>query len=87
MSEPATLRVYPGADGVSSLYDDDGHTLAYQRGAWSRITMTWDDRRRRLTIAPAGGTARARDFDVVLAGGGAPRRVRFTGKPITVTFS
>ncbi|AHG92395.1 glycoside hydrolase family 31 (plasmid) [Gemmatirosa kalamazoonensis] len=83
---PTSLRVYPGADGRSTLYDDDGHTLDYRHGAWSRLALTWDDRRRRLTIAPAGGTPRAREFEVVLANGGEPRRVRFTGKAITVAM-
>ncbi|MGW8267547.1 MAG: glycoside hydrolase family 31 protein, partial [Longimicrobiales bacterium] len=30
--EPTTLLVFPGADGESRLYEDDGETLGYQRG-------------------------------------------------------
>jgi len=36
---PLTLIVYPGADGASSLYEDDGKTFAYRKGEWMRIEM------------------------------------------------
>ncbi len=34
---PLQLRVYPGKDCRGSLYQDDGHTFAYQRGEFLRI--------------------------------------------------
>ena len=34
--EPMTLVVYPGTDGVSSLYEDDGHSFDYRTGLFSR---------------------------------------------------
>ncbi|MGB8259609.1 MAG: TIM-barrel domain-containing protein [Terracidiphilus sp.] len=33
---PLELRVYPGPDCTGSLYQDDGHTLDYQRGVFLR---------------------------------------------------
>jgi len=47
---PTTLVVYPGADGRSFLYEDDGHSLAYQRNDWMKIEMAWRDGARRLTL-------------------------------------
>jgi alpha-glucosidase/alpha-D-xyloside xylohydrolase len=50
MSEPTTIKIYPGANGTFTLYDDDGHTLAYQANrdaVW--IKFNWDDARRSLT--------------------------------------
>jgi alpha-glucosidase len=35
-SGPLLLDVYPGADCVGTLYDDDGHSLAYTRGVYLR---------------------------------------------------
>jgi alpha-glucosidase/alpha-D-xyloside xylohydrolase len=52
VSEPTTLRVYPGADGAFTLYDDDGASLDYQLGFGSWTRIRWDDRNRRLTIEP-----------------------------------
>ncbi|EPX55764.1 Alpha-glucosidase [Cystobacter fuscus DSM 2262] len=33
---PLELRVYPGPDCQGDLYLDDGHSLAYKKGAWLR---------------------------------------------------
>jgi len=37
---PLELRVYPGPDCAGSLYQDDGHTLNYQKGAYLRQHFT-----------------------------------------------
>jgi alpha-glucosidase len=37
---PLQLRVYPGDDCRGSLYEDDGHSLAYERGKLLRINYT-----------------------------------------------
>jgi alpha-glucosidase/alpha-D-xyloside xylohydrolase len=88
VNEPTTLRIFPGADGTFTLYDDDGHSTAYQndsdaRAVWLRFR--WNDAGRRLTIEPdprvkgrpAGG---ARTFRVQVVGEpAAPKSVEFTG--------
>jgi alpha-glucosidase/alpha-D-xyloside xylohydrolase len=91
VSEPTTLRVYRGADGRFTLYDDDGISQEYVRGRGSWTRLTWADRARRLTLAPgapAGATnvAAPREFRVVLLPEGTTRTVRYAGTPITVTF-
>ena len=52
VSEPTTLRIYPGADGDFTLYDDDGISQDYLRGRGTWIRITWDDRSRTLTLQP-----------------------------------
>ena len=37
---PLEVHVYPGAGCAGSLYQDDGHTLAYQRGVFLREAFT-----------------------------------------------
>ena len=37
---PLQLRVYPGDDCRGTLYQDDGHTFAYQRGELLRVAFT-----------------------------------------------
>ena len=44
-----SIRVYPGADGEFTLYNDDGFTYAYEHGEHSITTLHWDDRRAKLT--------------------------------------
>ena len=86
--EPLTLIVYPGADGTSMLYDDDGISFDHRRGEWTRIEMRWQDRVRRLTLrlAPSSGmlpSSRQR-FNVRVAGSAATTTVVFSGRSVDV---
>ncbi len=39
----ASIRVYPGADGEFTLFQDDGNTYAYEKTGGSVTKLTWDD--------------------------------------------
>ncbi len=52
VSEPITLRIYPGADGRFTWYDDDGMSYAHERGKFLRVECTWQDMDRRLVLKP-----------------------------------
>ncbi len=39
----AKVRIYPGASGDFTLYQDDGKTYAYEKGASSITRLHWDD--------------------------------------------
>lgn len=54
-SDPIELRVYPGADGDFTLYEDQGDGYAYEKGARATIPMHWDDAKRTLTIGARQG--------------------------------
>ena len=43
------LRVYAGADGEFSLYNDDGHTYAYENGRSHITHLHWNDAAGQLT--------------------------------------
>jgi len=83
---PLTLIVYPGAEGSSTLYEDDGKTFDYRRGAWMRLSLTWRDRDRRLTLALAPGSRllppSRRPIEVRVASETAVRSVVFEGEPL-----
>ena len=85
---PLTLQIYPGADGAFQLYEDDGASFDYRKGAWMGVTMRWQDRARRLTLALAPGSrmigAPRREIEVRIAGSAATRRVTFEGREISV---
>ena len=91
VDEPTTLVVYPGLNGVSSLYEDDGRTFAYRKGAWMRIDLTWQDGARTLALRLAQGSQMLppapRVFTVRLAGTTDGRPVTFTGQPLTIRLS
>ncbi len=81
------LRVYPGADGSFTLYEDEGDNYNYERGVCSEITMTWDDAARQLTISARRGSypgmLRLRQFVVVLPDG-TSRTIDYTGDEAVV---
>lgn len=52
---PWEIRIYPGADGSFTLYEDDGETYRYERGERSTTALRWDDARRTLHIAARQG--------------------------------
>jgi alpha-D-xyloside xylohydrolase len=48
--------VYTGADGHFSLYEDDGVSYGYQRGAFTHIPVTYDQASGKLTIGARHGS-------------------------------
>ena len=74
-NEPLTLRIYPGGDGVMSLYEDDGISFGYLQGQFSRLLCTWNDNQRILTLkADASGKLPIRQAIVVEIAGASQRK-------------
>ena len=90
IDQPLSLVVYPGADGAFTLYEDDGRSFDYRRGAWMGIEMRWEDAQKRLTLRLAPGSRMLpplrREFDVRVAGAKESRRLGFNGRPVTQTL-
>jgi alpha-D-xyloside xylohydrolase len=73
-TDPIELRIYAGADGNFTLYEDEGDSFRYEKGAHATIPIHWDDATRTLTLGgrdgsypgmPAGHT-----FNVVMVSSG-----------------
>jgi alpha-glucosidase/alpha-D-xyloside xylohydrolase len=91
VTEPTTLKVYRGADGRFTLYDDDGISQEYLQGKGSWIRMSWNDAASSLTLepgAPRGATnvVTPRTFTVELLPDGKRATIRYTGKKASVRF-
>ena len=67
------LRIYPGANGEFTLYEDEDDNYNYEKGKYSTIRMTWNDKERKLTIHPRqgnyNGMLQERKFHIVLVNG------------------
>jgi alpha-D-xyloside xylohydrolase len=50
------IRVYRGADGSFTLYEDEKDNYNYENGAYSEISMKWNDRSQTLTIDDRKGS-------------------------------
>ena len=53
---PITVYVYPGRDGSFSLYEDEGTNYGYEKGASSRIPLTYDDATHTLHLGERRGS-------------------------------
>ncbi|HWB92739.1 MAG TPA: TIM-barrel domain-containing protein [Puia sp.] len=94
------VRIYDGADGHFTLYEDTGDGYGYEAGAFTEIDFKWDDARRMLTIEDRRGgfpgMLTSRRFRVVLvdehhgAGDSAATRVdkivQYRGKKVSVKW-
>ncbi|MGI4790991.1 MAG: DUF5110 domain-containing protein [Janthinobacterium lividum] len=89
MEDPLEIRVYPGADAAFTLYEDDGDTNAYQRGASSTIPMHWNDRARTLTVGIRAGSysgmLSTQHLNIVLPNG-TRKSVVYTARAVEVKF-
>ena len=50
------IRVYAGAGGEFTLYEDENDNYDYEKGIYSTITFTWDDVKKVLTINESKGS-------------------------------
>jgi len=55
-NDPIELRVYPGANGAFTLYEDEGDNYNYEKGAYSTIPISWNDSTRVLRIGKRAGS-------------------------------
>jgi alpha-D-xyloside xylohydrolase len=97
-ADPIELRIYPGADGAFTIYEDENDNYNYEKGACARIPISWNDAERKLTISHRRGNfpgmLRERTFRAVVVGRGhgtgievsrdADMMVRYDGAPVTV---
>jgi hypothetical protein len=54
--DPIELRVYTGADGSFTLYEDEGDNYNYESGSHATIPFTWNEATGQLTIGPRTGS-------------------------------
>lgn len=72
-NENLELRIYSGADGDFTLYEDEGDNYNYEEGAYSTVDFMWDNEIKELTIGERKGgfegMLKNRSFEVVLMNG------------------
>ena len=83
------LLVYPGADATFTLYEDEGDNYNYEQGAYSTITLQWNDRKRTLTIGKREGSFKGmlenRTFRIQIPGGQS-KTVEYAGNKVEVNL-
>jgi alpha-D-xyloside xylohydrolase len=68
--DPIEIRIYPGADGNFTLYEDENDNYNYEKGVYSTIDFKWDDKSRQLIIEDRKGEfpkmLKSRKFYIIL---------------------
>ena len=81
------VRVYPGADGDFTLYEDEGDNYNYEKGVYTTIPFHWNDKTRTLTIGERKGEypgmLAKRQFTIVLPNG-TSKTVDYSGASVRV---
>ena len=98
--DPTELRVYRGADGKFTLYEDEGDTYDYEKGRYASYDLVWNDRTHSLIIGPRHGRFTGmiptRRLNIAVMSernatglGAAPpsKSILYRGKPVTVSFA
>jgi len=64
------IRIYEGADGEFTLYEDENDNYNYEKGLYSTITFSWNDGSKTLTISDREGSfpgmLTERKFNIVM---------------------
>jgi alpha-D-xyloside xylohydrolase len=98
-ADPIELRVYAGADGNFTVYEDENDNYNYEKGAHATIRVEWDEAAGKLTIGERQGQfpgmLNARTFRIVFVGDNhgngieattqPDRVVEYSGKSVTIT--
>jgi alpha-D-xyloside xylohydrolase len=86
------IRIYPGADGRFTLYEDENDNYDYEKGLFSTIDFRWDEQAKTLSIGDRKGgfpgMAKERVFNVVVVKGtgvsGRRKEIRYSGGKMKV---
>jgi alpha-D-xyloside xylohydrolase len=98
-ADPIELRIYRGANGDFTLYEDENDNYDYEKGAYATIPLHWDDAGHTLTIGERKGQfpgmLASRSFRLIFVGENhgvgvnptvqADKVVQYSGKQITLT--
>lgn len=84
-ADPIRLFVYTGNDGSFTLYEDENVNYNYEKGLFSTITMSYNDRQKTLTIGKRegvfAGMLQNRTFEIIWISSHKPSSLDFQSKP------
>ena len=82
------VKVYPGADGTFTFYEDEFDGYNFEKGKYSTITFEWNDESGELTIGKRqgkyDGMIKGRIFQIKIVGTDKELGVLYNGKKVVV---
>jgi len=89
-ADPIELRIYEGANGSFTLYEDEGMNNNYRKGRYATIPITWNEKTGSILIGARKGSfpgmLNTRTFNLKFIGKNWSTTVRYSGKPISVAL-
>ena len=86
-ADPITLFVYTGKDAAFSLYEDEGTTYNYEKGAFANIPFTYNESTKTLTIEKREGNFNGmlakRTFRIIWISKDRPKELNAAQKALT----
>ena len=55
-AEPLEVRIYPGADGEFTLYEDENDNYNYEHGVYATIRFEWQEQAKKLIMEERKGS-------------------------------
>lgn len=90
-SDTLEIRVYKGANGEFTLYEDEGDSYNYEKGKYSNISFRWNEKNQSLTIGDKqgnySGSLTKRVFNIVLVSENNGNGIAQGRSKITVIYS
>ena len=93
------IRIYPGANGKFTVYEDDNETYDYEKGRYATYELVWNDAAKTLSVSARKGSypglVKTRKLNIVVVGAGnasaiaaapATKSITYTGNAVSVTF-
>ncbi|WP_234997811.1 DUF5110 domain-containing protein [Mucilaginibacter sp. OK098] len=92
------LRIYPGADGRFTFYEDENDNYNYEKGQYANFTFAWNDKQKELSISGTKGNfpgmLKQHTFNIIMVHGkhgsssiattNADETVKYNGKAMVV---
>jgi len=92
------LRIYPGANGQFTLYEDQNDGYNYEKGQYTTFTLSWNDQQHQLNISNIKGSfpgmLKQRTINVIIVKGShgsnvdvvnkIDKSINYTGKALSV---
>jgi alpha-D-xyloside xylohydrolase len=87
-ADPIELRIYRGADGKFTLYEDQGDNYNYEKREYATIPISWNEARRTLEFGKRSGEfpgmLKQRTFNIVWVSENHGAGIPIAGKPDAV---
>lgn len=86
IGKPITINVYPGADCGFTIYEDEGDNYNYEKGAFSTIPLSWNDKKNTLTIGQREGSyeGMAAQSTIIVKTPKGEKTITYKGKKVSV---